>query len=165
MAHFAKLGVNSKVIAVHGLDNDQMLNADGKEDESVGQNRLQQIHGWPAQMWIQTSYNTQAKKYKEQDGTLDADKQFRGNYAGIGYTYDETNDVFYAPKPYESWSISESTNWLWKCPVDYPIDNNQNNPDTSLPKKFYKWNEENQEWDLSYTVTYNTETKEWIVDE
>ena len=84
---------------------------------------------------------------------------------GIGYTYDETNDVFYAPKPYESWSISESTNWLWKCPVDYPIDNNQNNPDTSLPKKFYKWNEENQEWDLSYTVTYNTETKEWIVDE
>ena len=52
MAHFAKLGVNGKVIAVHGLDNDQMLNADGQEDESVGQQRLQQIHGWPAEMWI-----------------------------------------------------------------------------------------------------------------
>ena len=32
MAHFAKLGVNGKVIAVHGLDNDQMLNAVGQED-------------------------------------------------------------------------------------------------------------------------------------
>ena len=61
MAHFAKLGVNGKVIAVHGLDNDQMLNADGQEDESVGQQRLQQIHGWPAEMWIQTSYNTRDK--------------------------------------------------------------------------------------------------------
>ena len=55
MAHFAKLGVNGKVIAVHGLDNDQMLNADNQEDETVGQQRLEQIHGWPAQMWIQTS--------------------------------------------------------------------------------------------------------------
>ena len=88
MAHFAKLGINGKVIAVHGLDNDQLLNADGKEDESVGQNRLQQIHGWPAQMWIQTSYNTQGKKYRNQDGSLDASKQFRGNYAGIGFTWD-----------------------------------------------------------------------------
>ena len=52
MAHFAKLGVNGKVIAVHGLDNDQMLNADGQEDESVGQQRLQQIHGCTLQMWI-----------------------------------------------------------------------------------------------------------------
>jgi hypothetical protein len=48
MAHFAKLGVNGKVIAVHGLDNDQMLNADNAEDETVGQQRLQEIHGWPA---------------------------------------------------------------------------------------------------------------------
>ena len=63
MAHFAKLGVNGKVIAVHGLDNDQMLNADGQEDESVGQNRLQQIHGWPAAMWIQTSFNTHGGKH------------------------------------------------------------------------------------------------------
>ena len=69
MAHFAKLGVNGKVIAVHGLDNDQMLNADGQEDESVGQNRLQQIHGWPAQMWIQTSYNTRGNKYYDADGS------------------------------------------------------------------------------------------------
>ena len=119
MAHFAKLGVNGKVIAVHGLDNDQMLNADGKEDESVGQNRLQQIHGWPAQMWIQTSYNTQAKKYKEQDGTLDADKQFRGNYAGIGYTWDEDNQIFWPVQPFASWSKDVSSA-SWTSPITYP---------------------------------------------
>ena len=68
MAHFAKLGVNGKVIAVHGLDNDQMLNADGQEDESVGQSRLQEIHGWPAQMWIKTSYNTRGGKHYDTDG-------------------------------------------------------------------------------------------------
>ena len=70
MAHFAKLGVNGKVIAVHGLDNDQMLNADGQEDESVGQQRLQQIHGWPSQMWIQTSYNTRGGVYYNEDGSV-----------------------------------------------------------------------------------------------
>jgi len=69
MAHFAKLGVNGKVIAVHGLDNDQMLNADGVEDETVGQQRLQEIHGWPAAMWIQTSYNTRGNKYYNADGS------------------------------------------------------------------------------------------------
>ena len=68
MSHFAKLGVNGKVIAVHGLDNDQMLNADNQEDETVGQQRLQQIHGWPAQMWIQTSYNTRINKYYYEAG-------------------------------------------------------------------------------------------------
>ena len=69
MAHFAKLGVNGKVIAVHGLDDDQLLNADGVEDESVGQQRLQEIHGWPAAMWIQTSYNTRQNKYWNADAT------------------------------------------------------------------------------------------------
>ena len=119
MAHFAKLGVNGKVIAVHGLDNDQMLNADNNEDESVGQNRLQQIHGWPAQMWIQTSYNTHAKKYRNQDGTLDADKQLRGNYAGIGYTWDEDNAIFWPKQPHASWSKNTSTAG-WDSPINYP---------------------------------------------
>ena len=120
MAHFAKLGVNGKVIAVHGLDNDQMLNADGQEDESVGQQRLQQIHGWPAQMWIQTSYNTRGNKYYNQDGTEgDQSKKLRGNYAGIGYTYDEDNDIFWSPKPHASWSKNTSTA-SWQAPITFP---------------------------------------------
>jgi glutaredoxin-related protein len=58
MAHFAKLGTNSKVIQVLTLDNKDMLNADGVEDEAVGQQYLELHNNWPAQMWIQTSYNT-----------------------------------------------------------------------------------------------------------
>ncbi len=105
MAHFAKLGVNGKVIAVHGLDNDQMLNADNVEDESVGQQRLEQIHGWPSQMWIQTSYNTKGNKYYNADGSEgDQSKKLRGNYAGIGYTWDEDNQIFWSPRPYASWT-------------------------------------------------------------
>ena len=120
MAHFAKLGVNGKVIAVHGLDNDQMLNADGAEDETVGQQRLQEIHGWPAQMWIQTSYNTRGNKYWNADGTEgDASKAFRGNYAGIGSTWDEDNQLFFSPKPFASWVKNTSTAH-WDAPITYP---------------------------------------------
>ena len=60
MAHFAKIGMSSKVISVLTLDNKDMLNADNKEDESVGQQYLQRHNNWPSQMWIQTSYNTAA---------------------------------------------------------------------------------------------------------
>ena len=120
MAHFAKLGVNGKVIAVHGLDNDQMLNADNQEDETVGQQRLQQIHGWPSQMWIQTSYNTRGNKYYNEDGSEgDQSKKLRGNYAGIGYTYDEDNDIFWPAQPYASWTKTTSTAG-WDAPITYP---------------------------------------------
>ena len=151
MAHFAKLGINGKVIAVHGLDNDQLLNADGKEDESVGQQRLQQIHGWPAQMWIQTSYNTQGKKYRNQDGSLDASKQFRGNYAGIGFTWDEDNQIFWSKKPYASW-VKDVATASWKSPIgDAPAltaeQESQNEAGTH--SWHHAWNESGQSWDLT----------------
>ena len=63
MAHFAKLGANGKVIQVLTLDNKDMLNADGIEDEAVGQQYLERHNNWPAQMWIQTSYNTSGNKH------------------------------------------------------------------------------------------------------
>ena len=120
MAHFAKLGVNGKVIAVHGLDNDQMLNADSVEDETVGQQRLQQIHGWPAAMWIKTSYNTRGGKYYNADGTEgDQSKALRGNYAGIGYTWDEDNAIFWPKQPHASWS-KNTTTAAWDAPITYP---------------------------------------------
>ena len=120
MAHFAKLGVNGKVIAVHGLDNDQMLNADNQEDETVGQQRLQQIHGWPAQMWIQTSYNTRGNKYYNEDGSEgDQSKKLRGNYAGIGHIYDEDNDIFWPQKPHTSWT-KDIPSASWVAPITFP---------------------------------------------
>jgi hypothetical protein len=76
--------------------------------------------------WIQTSYNTHGNQHPE-------GRPLRGNYAGIGYTYDATNDVFYAPKPYPSWILNEST-WLWEAPIAMPTDG------------IYEWNETLGNW-------------------
>ena len=121
MAHFAKLGVNGKVIAVHSLDNSKLLNADSAEDEAVGQQELQRIHGWPAAMWIKTSYNTRGGKYYNADGTeaSDQSKALRGNYAGIGYSWDEDNEIFWPKQPHASWSKNTSTA-AWDAPITYP---------------------------------------------
>ena len=94
MAHYAKLGANNKVIAVHVVADSDCQNADGVEDEEVGRQFLERIHNWP--LWKQTSYNTLNNKHSSGDNS----KAFRGNYAGIGYTYDEDNDIFIHPKPY-----------------------------------------------------------------
>jgi hypothetical protein len=77
--------------------------------------------------WIQTSYNTHGNQHPE-------GKPLRGNYAGIGFTYDAQNDVFYAPKPYNSWVLNEDT-WLWEAPVAMPDDG-----------KIYEWDEETTNW-------------------
>lgn len=63
------------------------------------------------------------------------DRSQRKNYAGIGYTYDETRDAFIPPKPFPSWTLNETT-CLWDAPIEYPDDGNQ-----------YQWNEETTSWD------------------
>ena len=55
MAHFAKLGSNGKVIQVLTLNNSDMLNADGVEDESVGQQYLETHNKWPKHCLLYTS--------------------------------------------------------------------------------------------------------------
>jgi hypothetical protein len=77
--------------------------------------------------WIQTSYNTHGNQHPE-------GRPLRGNYAGIGFTYDRTNDVFYAPQPYASW-ILDNTTWTWKAPVAMPTDD-----------KRYSWDEATTNW-------------------
>jgi len=87
-----------------------MLNADGVEDESVGQQYLETHNNWPAQMWIQTSYNTIANTHRL-GGT-----PFRGNYAGIGYTWDEDDQIFWPKKPHASW-VKHIESASWKSPI------------------------------------------------
>jgi hypothetical protein len=67
------------------------------------------------QNWIQTSYNTRGGVH-----TLGG-TPLRGNYAGIGYIYDRTNDVFYTVQPYPSWTLNQST-WTWTAPTPMPTD-------------------------------------------
>lgn len=77
--------------------------------------------------WIQTSYNTHGNQHPE-------GKPLRGNYAGIGYTYDSTNDVFYAPQIFPSWKLNNKT-WLWEAPIPMPTDD-----------KLYQWDEVTKTW-------------------
>ena len=147
MAHFAKLGVNGKVIQVLTMDNDKMLNADGVEDEAVGQQWLERHNNWPAQMWIQTSYNTYQNKHRSGDDS----KAFRGNYAGIGYEWDEYNNIFWPKSPYQSW-VKNTTDARWQSPIgDAPEltaeQTSQNEANTH--SWVYNWNEANQSWDLT----------------
>ena len=147
MAHFAKIVMSSKVIQVLTLDNKDMLNADGVEDESVGQQYLEQHNNWPAPMWIQTSYNTrQAKHYDNKTGELSADqsKAFRGNYAGIGYIWDEDNNLFYPKKPYASWVLNTSEA-RWQSPIGDAPDDLTDEEKAAFTR--YVWNEGTGAWD------------------
>ena len=146
MAHFAKLGANGKVIQVLTCDNEVMKDANGNEIEALGQQWLEAHNNWPAQMWIQTSYNTSNNEHKSGDNS----KAFRGNYAGIGYEWDEDNEIFWPKKPFASW-VKDTTNANWKSPIgDAPAltaeQQAQNEADTHEWR--YVWNEEGQSWDL-----------------
>ena len=69
-------------------------------------------------LWVQTSYSG----------------SFRKQYAGIGYTYDKTNDVFIVPKPFESWVLD--SNQDWEAPTAMPDDG-----------KYYSWDEDTKAWE------------------
>ncbi len=115
MAHFAQIE-NNMVTKVIVVSNKDTSNKEGVEIEQIGINFCSNLLGGT---WKQTSYNGLIRK----------------NYAGIGYTYDESRDAFIAPKPYNSWILNEDT-CQWKAPVDYPK-NGEN----------YTWNESMQLWD------------------
>lgn len=85
-------------------------------------------------LWKQTSYNTRGNVHYGPDGQPDGGVALRGNYAGIGYTYDIVNDVFYEPQPFTSWVLNTAT-WTWEAPTPYPNDG-----------KFYVWDEATQSW-------------------
>ena len=128
MAHFANLGSNSEVIDVQVIDNENLLDANGNEQEQLGIDYLLGVHGGGT--WVQTSYNTFGGEHSSGGTPL------RKNYAYIGGTYDASLDAFVHPKPFSSWTLNEET-CLWEAPVPMPIDG-----------KYYRWNEETQAWDL-----------------
>jgi hypothetical protein len=113
MAHFAKVkdGIVTKVIVAE-------------------QEYLDNVVETEAGTWVQTSYNTHGGVHSLGGTPL------RKNYAGIGFTYDANKDAFIPPKPFDSWTLNETT-CLWEAPVAYPTDGQR-----------YTWNETNQTWDL-----------------
>ena len=117
MAHFAELDENNKVLRVIVVHNNELIGADGNEDEQEGVSFCRSLFGANTR-WIQTSYN----------GT------FRKNYAGgVGYSYDQHNDAFIPPQPYPSWVLDEA--FCWKTPTPHPNDG-----------LLYLWDEEQLSW-------------------
>ena len=112
MSHFAQIDENNIVTQVIVIEQDVVDSG---------------LFGDP-NSWIQTSYNTHGGVHT-QGGT-----PLRKNYAGIGYTYDNTKDAFIPPKPYNSWVLNETT-CLWEAPIPMPDDD-----------KMYSWDEETTSW-------------------
>ena len=120
MAHYAFLNMQNIVTEVIvGKDE-----TDGPTNWEIHYGNIRE------QVCKRTSYNTRGGAHIN-NGT-----PFRKNYAGIGYTYDYARDAFIPPKPYDSWTLNE-TSCLWEAPVAYPTDGER-----------YEWNEETTSWDL-----------------
>ena len=118
MAHFAKIGLNSRVIEILSVNNEVLKDSNGIEQEVNGVDFLTKLTGYP--LWKQTSYNNNIRK----------------NFAGVGYTYDEDRDAFIPKKPFNSWVLNEDT-CLWEAPIARPQDDNR-----------YAWNESTLTWDI-----------------
>jgi hypothetical protein len=119
MAHYAFLNNNNIVTEV-----------------IVGKDETDKTHNWEEfygeirkQICKRTSYNS----------------NIRGNYAGIGHTYDTTNNVFYETKPFfTSWVLNSDT-WVWEAPIKSPDDMSK-----------YYWDEDAYQAD---------NTKGWILND
>ena len=109
MAHYAFLD-NKNVVTevITGIDETELI--EGIDPETwYGQFRGQRC--------VRTSYNNRIRK----------------QYAGVGFTYNETADVFISPQPFPSWTLDN--NHDWQAPIPYPTDGDR-----------YQWNETTQEW-------------------
>jgi len=117
MAHFATLNSNNEVINVEVVNNAVITDSDGKEQEQLGIDFLEQIHGGGV-TYKQTSYNA----------------KFRKNFAQIKGTYDPTKDAFITIKPFNSWVLNDTT-CQWEAPKTLPNDG-----------KPYVWDESSTSW-------------------
>ena len=107
MAHYAFLDSNNVVTEVIvGIDETELI--EGLDTETWYGN-------FRGQTCKRTSYNNRIRKH----------------YAGIGYTYDSTADVFISPQPYPSWALDSNHDWQ---------------PPTPKPEGDYSWDESQLEW-------------------
>jgi hypothetical protein len=118
MAHFAKIGLNNKVLEVVTINNIDCMTPQGVEYEAIGVAYLQKLTGHST--WVQTSFNNRIRK----------------NFAGIDYTFNFDLDAFIPPKPYASWTLN-STTCQWEPPVPLPLEENM-----------YFWDENLKEWKI-----------------
>jgi len=118
MATFTLINKDNIVISVIVIDNN-IITDNGSEVEQLGIDFINSLNikgVYDYDVIRQTSYNG----------------NFRSKYAGIGDTWDETNNIFISPKPFGSWTLNN--NFKWEAPLSYPSSGN------------YTWNESTLEW-------------------
>jgi len=120
MAHYALLDENNIVVNV-------ITGKDKNEDGINWEREYEKITGFKCK---QTSYNTKGNKH------LLGGTPFRGNYAGIGWTYNDALDAFIAPQPGASWKLNHET-FIWESPVPEPA---------PVDGSRWSWFEPNKEW-------------------
>lgn len=122
MAHYAFIGYNNKVVKVISGVDETVTQLDGDVEVGGSSEAWEQFYAkqYLGLLCKRTSYNNNIRK----------------QYAGIGYTYDEINDVFIAPQPFGSWTLD--ANHDWQPPTPMPSDASMEKP--------YEWNEEELEW-------------------
>ena len=117
MAHYAFLDENNIVTLV----------IVGKDEGEDGIDWEVQYGDFRGQVCKRTSYNTMGNVH------INGGTPYRGNYAGIGYTYRADIDAFVPPQPHPSWTLD--SNVVWQPPVPLPSDNNM-----------YSWDEATTSW-------------------
>jgi len=122
MAHFAELDENNVVTRVIVVYNNELLDDQGQENEAKGVEFCNSLFGHTN--WVQTSYNNSMRK----------------QFAGIGFTYDDVNDVFIGPSPYPSWTLNENSDWV--APVEKPDESGL------AENQYYAWYEDSQTWEI-----------------
>ena len=91
----------------------------------VGIDETETIEGLDTETWYADQRRQICKR-------TSYNNNIRGIYAGIGYSYNEAEDIFITPQPYPSWVRTGS---FWDAPIPYPSDG-----------KRYEWNEELGAW-------------------
>ena len=119
MAHFAELNLSNEVLRVIVVSNDD-VDANGGDQHADAETFVTTIvpHSTGGVAWKQCSYNN----------------NFRKQYAGKGYTYNSSKNIFIADKPYASWTLDSNDDW--QAPTDKPDDG-----------KIYYWNETDRKWE------------------
>ena len=148
MAHFAELNSSNVVLRVVVISNDD-VNANGGELSADAETFVKNLvpHTSGGTTWKQTSYND----------------NFRKQYAGVGFSYDASKNMFIVPKPYASWTLNSSGDW--EAPVTYPNDLEEGGLFVNT-----SWDEDNSRWlGSTFTVAgdetnyrWNTSNLTWV---
>jgi len=142
MAHFAELNSSNEVLRVVVISNED-VDANGGDQHADAETFVTSIvpHSTDGTAWKQTSYNN----------------NFRKQYAGVGHTFDVSKNKFIVSKPYSSWTLNASDDWV--APVTFP-----NTTEVNSETVIITWDEDNLKW-LGKTYTgenLQTETDyEW----